>query len=1044
MELSMTFLRHMCLVFSLAAILSASTIVRAREADGAMSPALNGFIPNVGQWPAHVLYLHREHNLDVWITTTGVVMDHHSVDLSSDVRTGHAVEVTWSGSQGGSPHSEHALATRVNMILGSDPAKWRTNIPVYDRVRVRNVYRGIDALYSIDNGHVRYDMDIRPGADLTAMSVKVIGADGVDLAPASVNLRTSLGSITMSDLFATFIKRDEKPAAVPFGLIPQASVAVYATYVGGPSYDRTVGVRVTTDGVVVGGSTDALTFPANAGRYQKSIAGQLDAFVALISLDLEDVVQYTFYGGNGNDKMTAMTTDANGSVLFVGETTSSNLPLSSGAAGQIYRAQLDGFVAKLDKAMSKLEVGVYIGGNRDDQPTSVAIDNSGNIFVAGGTNSTAEFPTTLAHQRTPGGQKDGFLCRLTPNGGSFVFSTYFGREGNETFTALAVNAGGEPFVTGSTSSSNFETAPTPGRFSSNRLPYDRTFNGGNTDAFVIKFFSDGTLSKRDDGTYSTYFGGNGDEAGAGIFVDQTGRAIVVGTTTSTNLPTTGGFQTQIAGQRDIFMAVLSDDGRSLVSCTYFGGTGNDDVLGAVNLNATATGVLYGTTTSSDFPTSGLSAMTERIGPSDGFISIINTSSIVRSTLVGGSGADSVISAAQDAQGDTYYSLASTSTDLPVSDSVLAPVSPGGSDGYVGKYATGLLALRSPAGGDDWCIGSNNTITWSGEEMLTNEKYFVELSTDAGNTWSILAKDLTVRSFIWKPDAKLAPGSNYQIRVQTTRGHEAASANFSLNAGPAITEQPKDASACTGAIELSVVATGNGLKYQWRKNGAVVPGATTSKYRIAEVNAASAGKYDVVVSGACSPQATSRQATVSVGTPTAITTQPSAVTVDEGKGFSLKVVATGSTLEYQWQRNGQDIAGATTAEYAVVASTKADEGAYICVVRGGCGTVSTNPVSVTVTPSTSVDDELSSTGIAVLGPQPASDRIAVRIASLQPQDWTAVIRDQRGGIVATHALGYLPAGTVDVQIPLSVIASGAYSLELTGGAETRRTQILVTR
>jgi hypothetical protein len=281
-------------------------------------------------------------------------------------------------------------------------------------------------------------------------------------------------------------------------------------------------------------------------------------------------------------------------------------------------------------------------------------------------------------------------------------------------------------------------------------------------------------------------------------------------------------------------------------------------------------------------------------------------------------------------------------------------------------------------------------------------------------------------------------------VQTYRGHEAASANFTLNAGPAITEQPKDASACTGAVELSVVASGNGLKYQWRRNGVVVPGANTSTYRIAEVNAASAGRYDVVVTGACAPQVTSRQATVTVGTPTAITTQPTSVTVDDGKAFSLKVVATGSTLEYQWQRNGQDLAGATRAEYAVVASTKADEGTYACVVRGGCGTVTTDPVSVTVVPSTSVDDELASTGIAVLGPLPASDRIAVRIASLQPQEWTAVIRDQRGGIVVTHLLGYLPAGTVDVQIPLTMVATGSYSLELTGGAEIRRVQILVTR
>jgi hypothetical protein len=1026
----------------------------------ATRPVLNGFIPNVGQWPSHVLFLHREHNLNVWITSKGIVMDHHKVDLDAQTRQGHAVEIAWSGSHGGVAHAEHALPTRVSMFLGNNPSSWRTNIPVYDRVRVRNIYRGIDALYYIENGHVRYDLDVRPGADVTALSVAVHGADGVDLAPTSVTLKTSLGNIAMSDLFAYFIGGATSAVTARFvertggfGVDVQGhdgtkhlriDPIVYGTYVGGPSYDRTVGVRVTSDGVIVGGSTDALTFPETVGKYQKAIAGEIDAFVALMSNDLEQVLQYSFYGGSGNDKMTAMTTDASGSVLFVGETTSSNLPLSSGAAGQIYRAQIDGFVAKLDKAMSRLEVGVYIGGNRDDQPTGVAIDNGGNIFVAGGTTSTAEFPTTLAHQRIPGGQRDGFLCRLTPNGGAFVFSTFYGKEGIESFTAVTVNSGGEPFVTGTTSSSNFETAPTPGRFSSNRLPYDRTFNGGNTDAFVIKFFSDGTLSKRDDGTYSTYFGGNGDDAGTGIFVDQTGRAIVVGTTTSTNLPTTGGFQTQIAGQRDIFMAVLSDDGRALVSCTYFGGAGNDDVLGVANLNATATGVLFGTTTSNDFPTSGLGAMTDRMGPSDGFISVINTASIVSSTLVGGAAGDSVVAVAQDSQGDTYFSLATASTDLVVSDSVPGTAVSGGADGYIGKYATGLLTLRSPSGGEDWCIGSNNTITWSGEEMQTTEKYYVELSTDGGSTWSILAKDLAVRSFIWRPDAKLAPGSGYRIRVQTYRGHLAASGVFTLNAGPAITEQPKDASACTGSVELVVAASGSGLKYQWRKNGAVVPGATTPTFRIAEVNAASAGKYDVVVTGSCNPSATSRQATVSVGTPTAITTQPSAVTVDENKSFTLKVVATGSTLTYQWQRSGQDVAGATAAEYSVTSASKADEGTYTCVVRGGCGVATTTPVTVTVVPSTSVEDELTRNGVVVLGPMPATDHVGLRIATAEPQAWTAVLRDQRGGMVSEQALGYLPAGIVDLDLRLGSLAAGVYALELRGGQTALRTQIVVTR
>ena len=184
--------------------------------------------------------------------------------------------------------------------------------------------------------------------------------------------------------------------------------------------------------------------------------------------------------------------------------------------------------------------------------------------------------------------------------------------------------------------------------------------------------------------------------------------------------------------------------------------------------------------------------------------------------------------------------------------------------------------------------------------------------------------------------------------------------------------------------------------------------------------------------------------MSVGTPTAITTQPSAVTVDENKSFVLKVVATGSTLTYQWQRSGQDVAGATSAEYSVTSASKADEGTYTCVVRGGCGVATTTPVTVTVVPSTSVEDELTRNGVVVLGPMPATDHIGLRIATTEPQAWTAVLRDQRGGTVSEQALGYLPAGVVDLDLHLGLLAAGVYALELRGGQTALRTQIVVTR
>lgn len=1027
------------------------------------TPSVKGFIANVGQWPSEVLFAYREGNLDTWITRTGIVFDQFEIQRSKGVRDGQVVRLSFMNSKGGSPSGEIRSRSSVNFFVGRNGSSWVTDVPVYSSVRVSDIYRGIDVVYYFDQGRVRYDLDVRSGADLAQMGMKLDGNSDLKIDPETIRIGTSKGQIVMTDLLAYFLQGKKlrtpasfEPRGYGFSIdVPEHTTdkpllidpIVYGTYVGGDAYDHTVGVEEVTDGVLVGGTTQGMTFPAGTGGYRSELKSGNDAFVALMTKDLRTVIKYSYYGGSGQERMKALTADAAGNVYFVGETTSSDLPISVGAAGQIYRAQIDGFVVKLDKVLAKLEISTYMGGNKDDWPEAVAVDVSGNVFVAGGTNSSADFPTTLGHQKTLGGQIDGFLCRLSPNGSTYGFSTYFGKEGIETFTALALNTSGEPHVTGTTNSANFETAPTPGRFSSGRLPYDRTFNGGNTDAFVIKFFSDGTLSKRDDGTYSTYFGGNGDDVGKGIFIDQSGRAVVVGTTTSTNLPTLSSYATQPIGRRDVFMAVLADDGRALASCTYYGGTGDDDVLGVDNLNQTATGVIYGTTTSNDFPVFGAGASADRVGTSDGFIAVLNTASLIHSTLVVGSLGDSVNAISLDDKGDIYFSLASQSSDLPTNDVSFSPIRSGGTDGYIGKYAFGVLGIQSPSGGEAWCIGVNNSITWSAEEMLVDEKYRIELSTDAGLTWSMLAKDLAGRSYVWKPASSLSQGSGYRVRVVTERGHVSSSTSFTLNLSPSITTQPSDLSACADApLELNVVADGTNLKYQWRKNGTNISGATTQTYRIAAVNASSSGRYDVVVSGSCNPATTSRAATVSVASTTAITTQPAGVTVEQTKPFTLSIVAAGTSLSYQWMKDGSPITGATSSEYRVTTSALADGGSYACEVTGGCGKATSSAVSVVVTPSTSVEDDFATgkTWLRLLGPTPASEAAFIRVRQDQQSDAKARIVDEQGRTVATMDLGILAATESDIRIPVNMLSTGVYVVEIQSGAQVGHVRMLIRR
>jgi hypothetical protein len=179
-----------------------------------------------------------------------------------------------------------------------------------------------------------------------------------------------------------------------------------------------------------------------------------------------------------------------------------------------------------------------------------------------------------------------------------------------------------------------------------------------------------------------------------------------------------------------------------------------------------------------------------------------------------------------------------------------------------------------------------------------------------------------------------------------------SATFVVNTPPAITSQPQSQSICVGQpVTFSVVATGTGISYQWLKNGVNISGATGTSYQIASVAAGDAGSYTVTITGTCQPSATSSAATLTVRTPPAITTQPTAQTTCTGQSATFTVVATGTSLTYQWRKGGSAITGATNASYSINNATTGDAGSYDVVVSGACSpSVTSNAVALTVNQS----------------------------------------------------------------------------------------------
>jgi len=202
----------------------------------------------------------------------------------------------------------------------------------------------------------------------------------------------------------------------------------------------------------------------------------------------------------------------------------------------------DAFVTKIDASGSFFSYSTYLGGNDEDYGNGIAVDSSGNAYITGSTNS-ADFPTVLAFQGSYGGSyDDAFITKINPSGSSLVYSSFLGGGQGDRGYSIAVDAGGNAYVTGWTDSPNFPTTE----------PIQGTF-AGEKDAFVTKIDASGSLDS------STFFGGNDSDFGRGIAVDGLGNAYVTGYTTSPDFPTVNPLYPTYSGSADAFIAKISDN-----------------------------------------------------------------------------------------------------------------------------------------------------------------------------------------------------------------------------------------------------------------------------------------------------------------------------------------------------------------------------------------------------------------------------------------------------------------------------------------------------
>lgn len=425
------------------------------------------------------------------------------------------------------------------------------------------------------------------GEDGQGLAVDGLGSAYVTGMTNSVDFPATPGAfdVKLGGFFDTYVAK----------LNPTGTALEYAAYLGGDGGELTYDIDVDPAGqAYITGYTRSPNFPLTPGAYKTTIDGLTDAFVVKLNATGTALLYGTVVGGTYLEWGYGLALDQRGSVYLTGVTTSPDLPTTPGAfqpgpggAAGYY----DSFVVKLNPNGSALEYSTYLGGDDSDQAWDIAVDTAGQAYVTGQTEST-DFPVTPGAFQTEFRRL--FVTKLNPTASVLVYSTFLGGNGADEAWAIAVDAAGQTYVAGDTTSTNFPT--TPGAFQPTYHPGSSVTREG--DAFVVKFNPAGSGL-----VYGTFLGGTDHDNGFGLDVDSQGRAYVTGSTLSADFPTTpNAFQPVRSGYPDVFVAKLNAAGSGLAYGTFLGGSQGETGF-AITADDLGHAYLTGNTGSADFPTS---------------------------------------------------------------------------------------------------------------------------------------------------------------------------------------------------------------------------------------------------------------------------------------------------------------------------------------------------------------------------------------------------------------------------------------------------------
>jgi len=612
------------------------------------------------------------------------------------------------------------LEGKSNYFIKNDPAKWRTNIPNYAKVRYREVYPGVDLVYHGSQEWVEYDFVVAAGSDPRAIRLaferasreptkRVYGAaplriDGsgdllVSLRGSEIRLHKPIAYQLTADhgttdgnarhlIDAHYVLRSDGQVGIRLAPYDTTKALVidpvltYASRLGGSNGEVNAAIAVDSTGnVYVTGTTESFDFPVVnqiPGACQGSCSTSFDVvYVTKINAAGNALVYSSRIGGSNFEEGIAIAVDSLGNAYLTGLTSSADFPQVNPIPGACLGtcgtgSSQDAFVTKISTAGNALVYSSLLGGSNNDHGFAIAVDGSANAYLTGQTDST-DFP-----QANPipgaclgtcgtGFPQDAFVTEVNAAGNALVYSSHLAGSAFTEGFGIAADSAGNAYVVGLTQSVDF---PRVNQIAGACMG---TCGSGGSHGFVTKINAQGASL-----AYSSVFGGSGFDLGAAIAVDSSGDAYLTGSTGSADFPQvnpikracTNGCGIGGTAPGDAFVSKINSAGTAIVYSSLVGGKRDDEGTG-IGVDSLGNAYLIGFTQSLNFPSvrpiknACLGTCSKKLA-ANVFVVNVNAagSALVYSSLIGGSASDQGQGIAVDSLGNAYLTGFTQSSDFP--------------------------------------------------------------------------------------------------------------------------------------------------------------------------------------------------------------------------------------------------------------------------------------------------------------------------------------------------------------------------------------------